>query len=142
MPDTGTVLLVAVVVATLVTRLADRLMSPVSVMVSLGCAQVLMHTVLDSASMHHAASTPTADGWCMTAAHGVAGVLSGFVLAKADKCLRWMITALRSVLPPAQRSLVGAASSELISCGEHVVDILRGIMSRTNLARRGPPCPC
>lgn len=133
LPDTALTLLLVLLVGWIGTALADRTRGPLGVLTVLGAAQLLMHLVLDSL-MPHSASTPLA----MLAAHAVATVVTGLVLARAEALLQLAAARFSLLLPvlfgplPPPLPVPGAPAP---APGLPMVKVL---LSRMH-ARRGPP---
>ncbi|MFJ6670447.1 hypothetical protein ACIQMJ_04985 [Actinosynnema sp. NPDC091369] len=120
------------------TALAERGRRPWSVLATLGVAQLGQHALLTLG--HHAADgpglgfSPTA----MTAAHVVAALLTGLLLARADAVLHALADAVARLLPlpPVPATPAGALWSPTpSSSGNALVDVL---LRRVH-GRRGPP---
>ncbi|MGM1058228.1 hypothetical protein [Saccharothrix sp. Mg75] len=120
------------------TAFADRGRRPWTVLATLGVAQVGQHLLLGLG--HHTADgpglgfSPTA----MTAAHVVAALLTGLLLARADAALGALGAVARRLvpLPPTPPAPVGAVAVPVPSS---TPDRLVGVLLRRVNGRRGPP---
>ncbi|MFD0200088.1 MULTISPECIES: hypothetical protein [Saccharothrix] len=120
------------------TAMADRGRRPWTVLATLGVAQVGQHALLNLG--HHAADgpglgfSPTA----MTAAHVVAALLTGLLLARADAVLQALAGAVTRLMPPPLVPVVpaGALWSPTPSA---TANALVDVLLRRVHGRRGPP---
>ncbi|MFE9744210.1 hypothetical protein ACFYOT_04840 [Saccharothrix saharensis] len=120
------------------TALAERGRRPWSVLATLGVAQLGQHALLNLG--HHAADGPGLGfgPTAMTAAHVVAALLTGLLLARADAVLHALADAVTRLLPllPAPVAPAGALWSPTPSSSRNaLVDVL---LRRVH-GRRGPP---
>jgi hypothetical protein len=120
------------------TALAERWRGPATVLATLGVAQLGQHALLTLG--HHAADgpglgfSPTA----MTAAHVVAALLTGLLLARADAALHALVAVVTRLLPPPHVPVVPAAAlwaPTPSSTANALVDV---VLRRVH-GRRGPP---
>ncbi|MFI9008693.1 hypothetical protein ACIGNX_15840 [Actinosynnema sp. NPDC053489] len=126
-----------VLVAFAGTALAERGRRPWAILATLGVAQVGQHALLSLG--HHAADGrglgfgPTA----MTAAHAVAALLTGLLLARADAALHALADAVIRLLPPLTPPAPAVAlwSPTPSTTTNALVDVL---LRRVH-GRRGPP---
>jgi hypothetical protein len=120
------------------TALAERGRRPWTILAALGVAQLGQHALLTLG--HHAADgpglgfSPTA----MTAAHVVAALLTGLLLARADAALHAVVDAVARLLPPPLTPVVPAGAL-WSSTPSAVPDALVGVLLRRVHGRRGPP---
>lgn len=122
------------------TALAERGRGPWPVLATLGLAQVAQHGLFNLG--HHApgGSGHAFDPVAMTAAHAVAALLTGLLLARADAVLRALATAAARLLPvlPAVPAPVGPP---LPPAPAPVANRLVSVLLRRVHGRRGPPRP-
>lgn len=127
-----------VLVAFAGTALAERGRRPWTILATLGLAQVGQHALLNLG--HHTADRPGLGfgPTAMTAAHVVAALLTGLLLARADAVLHALATAVTRLLPPPPAPLAAVGAWWAItptSSPNTLVDVLR----RRVHGRRGPP---
>lgn len=123
------------------TALAERGRSPWAVLATLGVAQLGQHALLALGARDHAHASGLGVGpTAMTAAHAVAALLTGLLLARADTALTALAKALSRLLPvlwaappPASRVPAPVPSTS----PNALVDVL---LRRVH-GRRGPPSP-
>lgn len=119
------------------TALAERGRGPWPVLATLGLAQVAQHGLFNLG--HHAgAPGHEFDPVAMTAAHAVAALLTGLLLARADAVLRALATAAARLLP-ALPAVPAPAGPPLPPAPAPVVDRLVSVLLRRVHGRRGPP---
>lgn len=120
------------------TALAERGRRPWTILATLGAAQVGQHALLNLG--HHAADgpglgfSPTA----MTAAHVVAALLTGLLLARADAALHAVAGAVARLLPP-PLTPVASAGALWSPTPSAAPSALVGVVMRRVHGRRGPP---
>ncbi|MBB5806844.1 hypothetical protein F4560_006612 [Saccharothrix ecbatanensis] len=118
--------------------IAERGRRPWTILATLGVAQLGQHTLLDLG--HHAADgpglgfSPTA----MTAAHVVAALLTGLLLARADATLHALVGAVSRLVPPPHTPLMPAVALWAPTPAESA-NTLVGVLLRRVHGRRGPP---
>ncbi|MEU6154828.1 hypothetical protein ABZ816_33040 [Actinosynnema sp. NPDC047251] len=120
------------------TALAERRRGPWPVLATLGAAQVGQHTLLSLG--HHAPDGPGLGfgPLTMTAAHVVAGLLTGLLLARADSALSALVSAASRLRPV----LVSFTPVEHRTCplpSSPTPDTLTAVVLRRVNGRRGPP---
>ncbi|MEU4764185.1 hypothetical protein AB0H12_13090 [Actinosynnema sp. NPDC023794] len=119
------------------TALAERGRRPWTILAALGVAQLGQHALLNLG--HHAADgpglgfSPTA----MTAAHALAALLTGLLLARADAVLQALVGVVTRLLPPhAPVAPIGALWAPTPSS---TANVLVDVVLRRVHGRRGPP---
>ncbi|MCE6997022.1 hypothetical protein LZG04_19755 [Saccharothrix sp. S26] len=120
------------------TALAERGRRPWTVLATLGAAQVGQHVLLNLG--HHVADGPGLGfgPTAMTAAHVVAALLTGLLLARADAVLQALAGAVARLVPPPLTPVAPAGALWSItpsSAANALVDVL---LRRVH-GRRGPP---
>ncbi|WP_199440638.1 hypothetical protein [Umezawaea beigongshangensis] len=123
------------------TALADRRRDARSVLLVLGAAQIAQHALLTSVGRHqHAGREPLIDPWQMTAAHALAALLTGLLLARADRALLSLVAAVSRLVP---RRLAPPPASAPLRVGAAPVDLRPHVLAGALLCRvhgrRGPP---
>ncbi|WP_306744173.1 hypothetical protein [Saccharothrix yanglingensis] len=120
------------------TALAERGRRPWTVLATLGVAQVGQHLLLGLG--HRTADGPGlgVDQTTMTAAHAVAALLTGLLLARADAALDALVAVARRLVPrfPGTLPPVGTAPVAVPAPTPHR---LVGVLLRRVNGRRGPP---
>lgn len=142
LPDTALTLLLTALVGWIATALAGKARGPFGTLVLLGTAQLVMHLVLTTLSMHDMQmGPPDADGGLsMFAAHAVATVLTALLVAKADAMLLAVLSVLRAVLPWLLTPLpVAVAAPTRLPALPARTPHLIGVDLRSIHGRRGPP---
>ncbi|XVS64530.1 hypothetical protein ACQPYE_00250 [Actinosynnema sp. CA-299493] len=120
------------------TAVADRGRRPWSILATLGAAQLGQHALLNLG--HHVADgpglgfSPTA----MTAAHVVAALLTGLLLARADAALHALTGLVTRLLPPPHSPAVPAGAL-WAPTPSSTADMLVDVVLRRVHGRRGPP---
>ncbi|MEU4801442.1 hypothetical protein [Actinosynnema sp. NPDC023587] len=120
------------------TALAERGRSPWTILATLGVAQVGQHALLNLG--HHVPEGPGTgfDPLAMTAAHAVAALLTGLLLARADSALSALAWAVSRLAPV----LLSFAPVEHRTCplpSSPTPDTLTAVVLRRVNGRRGPP---
>jgi hypothetical protein len=149
-PDLGLAAVLFVLLAGLFVALADQRAGPGAVLALVGAGQLGIHVLLQALSVHdfhslapdHLAGPAGGAGIdpvTMTAAHVGATVLTGWLLATADRALfmvaaAWARMVRRRVAPlPARRPLLLAAAAPGVIRGDF------GLRLAQVATRRGPP---
>ncbi|MEU4740275.1 hypothetical protein AB0G02_07360 [Actinosynnema sp. NPDC023658] len=120
------------------TAVVERWRRPWTTLATLGVAQLGQHALLNLG--HHAADgpglgfSPTA----MTAAHVVAALLTGLLLARADATLDALVGAVTRLVPPPLTPLVPAGAL-WSPAPAPAADTLVSVLLRRVHGRRGPP---
>ena len=123
--------------------LADRPHRPTAIIAALGGSQIALHVLLSmphelSAHHHPATTTSVVHGPAMLAAHTLAALLTGLLLATADTALVTVVAALSAVLPRRLFPVPARAPLRVLAVappGDVALDLL---LTRI-CARRGPP---
>ncbi len=120
------------------TAVADRGRRPWTILATLGVAQLGQHSLLNLG--HHTADgpglgfSPTA----MTAAHVVAALLTGLLLARADATLHALVTAVSRLLPPPLAPVVPTGALWALIPAPSANTLVDVLLRRVH-GRRGPP---
>ncbi|MCC8247554.1 hypothetical protein [Saccharothrix luteola] len=120
------------------TALAERGRRPWTILAALGVAQLGQHALLTLG--HHAADgpglgfSPTA----MTAAHVLAALLTGLLLARADAVLQTLVDVVTRLLPP-PHAPVAPAGALWSATPSSTANVLVDVVLRRVHGRRGPP---
>ncbi|WP_433266990.1 hypothetical protein ACQPZF_00255 [Actinosynnema sp. CS-041913] len=127
-----------VLVAFAGTALAERGRRPWTILATLGVAQVGQHALLNLG--HHVADGPGLgfSPVAMTAAHVVAALLTGLLLARADSALATLATAV-SRLVPVRCAFVPTAHRTSLPPTPTGPDTFTAVLLRRVNGRRGPP---
>lgn len=142
-PDTSLTVLACLALGWIGTAVADRRHSPAAIIAALGGSQIALHVLLSmphelSAHHHPATTTSVVHGPAMLAAHTLAAVLTGLLLAAADTALLTVVAAVSAVLP--RRPLpVPARTPLLIPVVAPPGDVTLDRLLTRICARRGPP---
>ncbi|GGP38006.1 hypothetical protein [Saccharothrix coeruleofusca] len=127
------------------TVLAERGRSPWTLLATLGVAQVGQHVLLNLGGHDHTrAPGLDIDPAAMTAAHAVAALLTGLLLARADAVLTALARALAGVLSrllPVPGALPRPASRVPAPVPSTAANALVDVLLRRVHGRRGPPSP-
>ncbi|MFD1150177.1 hypothetical protein [Saccharothrix hoggarensis] len=119
------------------TALADRGRRPWTTLATLGVAQVGQHALLNLG--HHGVDGPGLGFGpaAMTAAHVVAALLTGLLLARADAALSALVTAVFRLLPPLEPLAPVGAPVALVPAPAATTPV--SVLLRRVNGRRGPP---
>ncbi|WP_447005024.1 hypothetical protein ACRAKI_00230 [Saccharothrix isguenensis] len=118
--------------------IAERGRRPWTILVTLGVAQLGQHALLNLG--HHTADGPGIgfSPVVMTAAHVVAALLTGLLLARADAALHALVGAVSRLVPPPHAPLVPAGALWCPTPASSA-NTLVGVLMRRVHGRRGPP---
>ncbi|MBW4719521.1 hypothetical protein [Saccharothrix obliqua] len=120
------------------TALAERGRSPWTVLATLGVAQLGQHTLLNLGNHAAGHPEPALGPVAMTAAHVVAALLTGLLLARADRALTALATAVARLVP-VRCAHVPTAHRVSTPAGPVAVDKPTSVLLRRVHGRRGPP---
>jgi hypothetical protein len=124
------------------TALADRRRGASSILLVLGTTQLAQHALLTSVGRHQHAPgrAPLIDSWQMAAAHALAALLTGLLLARAERALLSLVAAVSRLVP---RRLAPPPASAPLRVGATPVDLRPHVLTGAPLSRvhgrRGPP---
>lgn len=122
------------------TALADRYRSPLAILAALGAAQLAQHQLLDLMRHHHAPTGGVGfDAVQMTAAHVLAVLGTGLVLAKADAALVSLVDAVSRLLPRTSAPGPVELAPRVTACRPAPGAPLIELLLRSVNGRRGPP---
>ncbi|WP_051771465.1 hypothetical protein [Saccharothrix sp. NRRL B-16314] len=127
-----------VLVAFAAGSITERRRRPWTMPATLGVAQLGQHLLLDLG--HHAADGPGLgfSPTTMTAAHVVAALLTGLLLARADTALDALVGAVSRLVPPPHAPLVPAGALWAPTAASPANTLVDVLLRRVN-GRRGPP---
>jgi hypothetical protein len=122
------------------TTVAERWRRPWTTLATLGVAQLGQHALLSLG--HHAADGPGLgfSPTTMTAAHVLAALLTGLLLARADATLDALVGAMSRLVPQPLTPLVPAGALWSPTPAP-AADTLVAVLLRRVHGRRGPPLP-
>jgi hypothetical protein len=120
------------------TALAERGRRPWTILATLGAAQLGQHALLSLG--HHAADGPGLGfgPTAMTAAHVVAALLTGLLLARADATLHALVTAVSRLVPLPPAPVVPTGALWVLTTASPANPLVDVLLRRVH-GRRGPP---
>ncbi|WP_367133780.1 hypothetical protein [Saccharothrix sp. HUAS TT1] len=122
------------------TAVAERGRRPWTTLATLGVAQVGQHALLNLG--HHTADGPGLgfDPTAMTAAHVVAALLTGLLLARADAALHALVGVVTRLAPPPLTPVTPVGALWVLTPAPSA-DTPVDVLLRRVHGRRGPPRP-
>lgn len=141
-PDPAVTVVGTVLLAGAGCALADRRRGPLAILAVLGTAQLAVHVLLSTLGPHDVAGVavaPAVDPVTMTAAHAVAALATGLLLARAESAVFGLAAALGLLLPRRWTPPpVDAAGTPLVVPAAPLRPVLDVLFRRVR-TRRGPP---
>lgn len=140
-PDAAVTVVATLLVAGAGIALADRRRGRLAILGVLGGAQLAVHLLLTALSPHDMVGVtmpPAVDPVTMTAAHALAALGTGLVLARAESAVFGLAAALGLLLPRRWTPLPVVAVGTVAVPTDPGRPVL-GVLFRRVLTRRGPP---